>query len=533
MGVTILVDLEVRPMLRSISILILIFLLIQSLFLGINLIKDPIAASDDDPPANSASATSSWQMEVGKTRATNDSRYEIKYVADDFTDESKIAYKENVSVDTNKGEVRLLKSSKTFYNVYEGGLIDHGYSVIQDSDGCYVMTGHAAAYYYEINVILVKVDNSGNLLFYKTFGGPESDEGWDLIQTSDGGYAIIGTTQSTVDGRSEIWLIKTDNNGEMEWNKTYKINLYCHGHSLQQTLDGGFIIVGTTHLSGSLNDIWLIKTSKNYDDYGYSVICTSDNGYLIVGSTVRFWSPYYQDEDIWLIKTDHSGAIEWEKVYGDMYTDIGGEVQQISEDSYVVFGLNEPNQGADDYWLIKIDNNGNMIWNKTFPDLSGSQLSSGSEVSDGGFILIAPRYDSDTQEHNIGLIKTDNLGNMLWNKSLGDSNENFGFSGQETSDKGFIVLGMTDFTSSGWTDLTLIKTDRFGNYNLTGNFSSHDMLSNLDATSVYSFNYSALIPNGSHGKVQFSHDNITWYSSENSKSHGIVLRIQNQAGMSY
>ena len=197
---------------------------------------------------------------------------------------------------------------------------DRGNSVQQTQDGGYIITGSTNSYGNGISdVYLIKTDSQGDSIWTKTFGGEYIDEGLSIQQTLDGGYIIVGNTESFGNGNSDIYLIKTDENGSELWFKTYGGTAVDEGLSVQQTLDGGYIIVGNTESFGNGNrDVYLIKTDENGneqwtktlggedDDYGRSVQQTTDGGYIICGTTLSFGNGY---SDIYLIKTDESGNI--------------------------------------------------------------------------------------------------------------------------------------------------------------------------------------------------------------------------------
>ncbi|UCE73017.1 MAG: Ig-like domain-containing protein, partial [Methanomassiliicoccales archaeon] len=204
--------------------------------------------------------------------------------------------------------------NKTFGG--DGG--DRGYSTQQTSDYGYIIAGYTYSYgFFDSPVWLIKTDSSGNEQWNKTFGGIDDDGGFSVQQTSDYGYIITGFTMSYGSGDQDVWLIKTDPSGVEQWNKTFGGINNDFGYSVQETSDGGYIITGWTRPYGASNeDVWLIKTdnlgneqwNKTFGgisyDRGYSVKQTSDGGYIITGYTRSYET---SDEDVLLIKTDSSG----------------------------------------------------------------------------------------------------------------------------------------------------------------------------------------------------------------------------------
>ena len=205
----------------------------------------------------------------------------------------------------------------------------------------------------------------------KTFGGTGFDWGNSVQQTTDGGYIITGSTESF--GSPDVWLIKTDGNGIEQWNNTFGGTENDYGYSVQQTNDGGYIITGETKSFGSGNpNVYLIKTDGNGDslwtktfggtDYskGKSIQQTTDGGYIITGVTTSLGIGFYE---VWLIKTDGNGDSLWTKTFGGSDYDEGYSVQQTTDGGYIITG---GIKFLSDVYLIKTDGNGDSLWTKTF-----------------------------------------------------------------------------------------------------------------------------------------------------------------------
>jgi hypothetical protein len=221
------------------------------------------------------------------------------------------------------------------------------------------------------DIFLIKTDANGNIQWAKAYGGTYWDSAYSVQQTSDGGYIVAGSTIPFILGYSDIFLIKTDANGNIIWAKTYGETYPDEAYSVQQTSDGGYIVAGFTYSFGAGgSDAFLIKTDANGNiqwaktyggtrtDGAYSVQQTSDGGYIVAGATWSFGAGGF---DIFLIKTDANGNVQWAKTYGGTNWDSAYSVQQTSDGGYIVAGMTWSfGAGGSDAFLIKTDAYGNI-----------------------------------------------------------------------------------------------------------------------------------------------------------------------------
>ncbi|MEA3476121.1 MAG: hypothetical protein U9R23_06765 [Candidatus Cloacimonadota bacterium] len=370
-------------------------------------------------------------------------------------------YENNIS---SKSEMEVFN---TFKKTFGGSSSDGGSSVSQTYDGGFIITGWTKSYGAGRNDIwLIKTDALGNEEWNKTFGGSNTDEGYSVSQTDDEGFIITGRTSSYGAGGYDVWLIKTDALGDEEWNKTFGGIDWDSGQSVSYTEDGGYIITGWTQSYGAGGyDVWLIKTDVNgneewnrtfggsSDDRGESVSQTDDGGFIITGSTASY------GYDVWLIKTDANGNEEWNKTFGGDCCDCGNSVSQTVDGGFIITGWTA--SYGHDVWLIKTNENGNEEWNRTFDGNSKDEGESVSQTNDGGFIIIGSTGLQEASGSDIWLIKTDAIGNEEWDKTFSGSYIDYGKSVSQTNDGGFIITGSTKSTYDY--DVWLIKTDDEGN----------------------------------------------------------------------
>jgi hypothetical protein len=294
------------------------------------------------------------------------------------------------------------------------------------------------------------------------------------------------------------------------------------GTSIQQTTDGGFISTGYTSNFGAGNeDIYLLKTSSTGDiqwtasfggpaaDDGNFVVQTSDGGYAITGVTSSFGGRY-----IFLLKTDQNGTLTWTKVYGS--STIGSNssassLQQTDDGGFLLAG-NTSNFGAgmDDFYLLKTDSNGNLLWTKTYGGLMNDDATFAAQTSDGGYIIAGTTSSFGNQMGNILLVKTDGNGGVLWAKvydsDLNDALEK-GFSVKETTDYGYIIAGSLVSTSEGVNAL-LIKTDVTGQIQWFNIFNNVADGSDLIFTSTKQLSDGGFIATGYIDNFSTGYDNF-------------------------
>jgi hypothetical protein len=298
-----------------------------------------------------------------------------------------------------------------------------------------------------------------------TFGGITADNSYYVQQTSDGGYIVVGSTYSS--GIPDVYLIKTDANGIKQWDKT----LYTGGigYCVQQTTDGGYIIAGSTF---GISDVLLLKTDANgveqwnttfgaiKYDAGYSVQQTTDGGYIIAGAYTYVSPP--GTYDAWLIKTDASGVQQWDKKFGGGFSDYGYSVQQTSDGGYILTGSTNPTNTNEEVYLIKTDSSGNTAWTKTFGGANEDKGWSVRQTTDGGYIIAGWTNSLGAGNYDVYLIKTDSSGNAAWTKTFGGANDDASRSVWQTTDGGYIIAGSTNSFGAGLNDIYLIKTDSSG-----------------------------------------------------------------------
>jgi len=373
---------------------------------------------------------------------------------------------------------------------FGGSSSDVGTYCQRTPDGGYIITGYTSSYgadapfswlikvQHRGDLWLIKTDDQGNREWDRTYGGLGKDLGFYVQQTEDDGYLIVGGKKSFwIIGNYDLWVIKTDAVGNAVWERTYGMSGEDLGFAGQQTEDGGYIIVGYTSVSDGRkariikvdsqgNKIRDIVTGR-VNSEAACIQLTGDGGCIITGYTKPSEAA---QEDVWLIKTDSNGTMQWQKTFGGSNRDVGISVEPTGDGGYIVTGFTESfGGGMGDVWLIKTDAFGGEEWNRTF---GGDNFESGESVQqteDGGYIIAG--YKAIPAENISGysrlfftsrlgrlwLIKTDDMGNRQWDLTYGGSGNDWGNCVQETQDGGYVVAGVTESYGAGKEDVWLIK----------------------------------------------------------------------------
>jgi hypothetical protein len=314
-----------------------------------------------------------------------------------------------IKIDTN-GEKQWAETfSNNDWNV--------GFCIQPTQDGGYIIVGGTGSSSYNSHVYLIKVDAAGIEQWNKVLGSGKASY---VQQTQDGGYIITGKRHQG-ERYQDVYLIKTDADGNKQWAKTFNNKKWDIGLCIQPTQDGGYIIVGSTgsgyYYYDSL-DVYLIKTDadgnkqwaktfNNRDqDIGVCIQPTQDGGYIIVGST---WS-YHKDVDVYLLKIDANGNKQWAKTFGGTKADEGYYIQQAQDGGYIIVGYTRSHgltRRDEDVYLIKTDTDGNAQWYKIFGYRNEELGYCIQETQDGGYIIVG---ESRSYHSDIFLIKIDKNG---------------------------------------------------------------------------------------------------------------------------
>ncbi|MEZ4855826.1 MAG: T9SS type A sorting domain-containing protein [Gelidibacter sp.] len=345
---------------------------------------------------------------------------------------------------------------------------------------------------------ILKLNNAGNIEWQNTIGGESDEDTFTLSTTSDGGYIIGGHSESQISGdktevsnNGDFWVLKLDNTGNIEWQNTIGGSNGDELNSISQTSDGGYILGGTsnspisfdkTEASLGLRDYWVVKLDStgniewqntiggNNVDILSSIKETNDNGFIISGQSNSGISGDKTEDsvgvDYWIIKLNSIGNIEWQNTISGDLDDYLVTTINTNDNGFILGGYSNSNISGDktensnggyDYWVIKLNSIGNIEWQNTIGGNNDEALTSLIQTNDGKYVLGGysnSNISGDKTEDSKGdfdywLVKIDETGNLIWQKTIGGNGSDGIYSIQQTDDNGFILGGLSNSSISG------------------------------------------------------------------------------------
>ena len=355
--------------------------------------------------------------------------------------------------------------------------------------------------------VLHKMNAQYSLEWQKSYGGLSTDIGHKIKATNDGGYIVSGFTKSDDTdvnnhfGEGDYWVFKIDSIGMIEWESNYGGSDSDNKCEIELTNDGGYIIAGD---SGSMDfdvsinkgqqDIWVVKIDSlgiiqwersfggtDQEIFG-SISQTDDDGYLLVGYSRSIDGDLdnsVQGDDYWVLKLDHAGNIEWKNNYGGSKSDLANKGIQTIDGNFLIVGWSTSNDGdisningGSDIWLIKLNQDGVLLWSKNYGGADYDVATSIIELEDGSSIIVGwsdKEYEESIIDHDYFIIKVDQEGNKLWEKKFGGSDGDLAFDVTFNDNKELIIVGRSNSSDGqvkenyGRDDILIIVLDFMGN----------------------------------------------------------------------
>ncbi|MFD2100290.1 hypothetical protein [Flagellimonas iocasae] len=417
--------------------------------------------------------------------------------------------------DSFLGEVEWIKS-------FGGSGEDAGHDIIQTADGGYAILGFSNSTDGDLahktlavsDYWLLKLDSEGNKEWSKTYGGSKEDLGQAVIQTSDGGYAIVGYAMSddgdgsNNEGFHDNWILRLDAAGNILWEHSFGFAGHDHSYDVIQTTDGGFFFAGfldvtlsdgegnfgkgsSSLTSHGVGEFWGTKLDadgnlewRRYfggtnNDRAHGVVQADDGSYVMAGfseSDDFDVSNTKGSYDFWVVKVAPDGTLVWEKSFGGTGIEVSYDIKKTLDGNYAILGHTfstdtdiSKNHGESDVWLIKIDNDGKLLWEKTFGGTEFDDARGLGLTADGGFLIAGNSKSMNGDvlenhgENDFWVVRADADGKLVYQKTFGGTDLDFGFDVVQSSDGSVVLIGnssSTDFEdieAKGMSDLVVIK----------------------------------------------------------------------------
>lgn len=402
---------------------------------------------------------------------------------------------------------------------FGGSKNDVAQSVVVTSDGGFAILGYTQSNDGDItdknnesfDFWILKFNAEAQLQWNKTYGGSGDDRGNDIIQTSDGGFAVLGYTDSSDgdisinNGFRDFWLIKLDNSGSLTWQKSFGFSGADEGKTIIETSDGHILISGVLDVTSSNGmgnfgrpnsehaggDYWSIKVTSSGDlvwsrFYGGSftdnptgIAETENNEFIFVGSSDSNDVDISNNKgtyDFWIVKSEAGGNMIWEKSFGGSEIDEARAITKSNDGNYIIVGDTRSrdfdvsvNNGAADLWVIKIAGNGDLIWNQSYGGSSFDVSRSINKTSDNGYVIAGSSRSSDGDvtrnqgQNDAWVVKVNEDGQLLWQTTVGGSEIDFAYDAVQLPNGSIIAVGETSSSNGdipenkGFTDLLIIK----------------------------------------------------------------------------
>lgn len=361
-------------------------------------------------------------------------------------------------------EIMAQTSCDTLWTkTYGGPGIEAFRFVRQTSDNGYVLAGISGI--DNLDYYVIRTNSTGDTIWTRTYGGNQSEEADCIQETSDDGFIICGATNSFGAGGTDVYLVRTDENGDTLWTRTYGGDLTDWGFAVQQTSDDGFIVAGWSDSFSASTDVYVVRTNAlgdtiwtrtyggNMLDVAYSIEQTSNGGFVITGIHESIKPSGNIVFDMYLIKINEEGDVLWTKTYGGNHNEIANFVQETTDGGYVLAGMTGEGTGSHNFYLVKTDSNGDTLWTRAWGGLGDDMAYSVKQTNDGGYIVTGDSESFGPLEHNIYIVRTDQDGNTLWTQTYGKGETAAAYSLDVCSDGTYVIAGLfgdASYNFDGW-----------------------------------------------------------------------------------
>jgi len=369
----------------------------------------------------------------------------------------------------HSGYTNIASATTPWAKTYGESDTERAQSIWHTSDGGFITTGHSVSFG---GLWVVKLDSEGAVDWEKSYGGSGSWGERIIQETSDGGYIVVGTTSDPFTG-IDAWILKLDSDGEIAWQKRYggPSDDDDFPLAIQETSDSGYIVAGYTGVTYDfptiqmLYDMWAMKIDSsgtiewqykydlNDEDYAHSIQETSDGGYIMAGETIDGTT----GSDFLVLKLNSDGTIAWQKSYGGLGGDIAQSVVE-TDSGYVAAGVTYSfGVLGSDMWILNLETDGNVVWEKTYGSAEDEGAQSIRTTADGGYVAAGYTWSFGARYGDFWVLKLNPDGSAYWQRRYGGLDPDYCYCVQQTEDEGYAASGLTYSFGAGQCDFWVLK----------------------------------------------------------------------------
>ncbi|MEO5357763.1 MAG: hypothetical protein H7844_10755 [Nitrospirae bacterium YQR-1] len=358
---------------------------------------------------------------------------------------------------------------------------DAAFTIAKTSDDGFIVGGYTmSSGQGNRDMLIVKMNKLYSVYWQYTYGGADIDNVQSIKQSTDGGYIAAGYTQSFGAGEYDMWILKLDSEGLISWQYTYGGVGTEYAKSVEQTTDGGYIVLGYTRsFSAGADDIWVLKLNSDgsikwqntygtssYVENSYCIKQTTDGGYVITGNRVGTGDGA---SDILFVRLDSTGNINWSKTYGKGKQSFSFSAQETTDGGYIVSGYSDA-FGAEgmDVWVFKLTGGGVIEWQKVYGGAGNDYAYSIIQTTDGGYLVSGSTESFGSGGYDMWVVKLKSDGTVQWQNAYGGGSDDYAgsYSIAQTSDGGFLIAGNTNSYGAGGADFWIVKLGSDGSSGL-------------------------------------------------------------------
>ena len=370
---------------------------------------------------------------------------------------------------TNSAKVEPPTVSIQWKKTFGGSDSDEARYMIPTSDGKFLVCGWTTSQGNgERDAWVFCVDESGEQLWEKTFGGKENDEASFISARKEGGYIVCGLTASQGNGESDAWVFAIDGKGEMLWEQTYGGEAFDRADAIGQASDGGYLLTGGTRSKGAgMMDAWVLRIDKNgklisdatlggekFDRLSF-LGPTNDGGFIACGQTGSKGSGGL---DFWVVRFDDAGEQLWEKTYGNERDNWCECIVPTADGGFMASGETKPAGSHNwDAWIVRLDKDGNKLWDNTFGAHGSEWFNTVTETSDNGFIFCGVTESIGGGGRDVWIVRTDANGKLVWHQPFGGEQLDNGYAIHEISAGQFVACARTASAGNGKQDAWVLR----------------------------------------------------------------------------